>query len=72
MSEASGAASNPSRPDHRDVAYCPHCGEHLPSDSLVVELWEADETIHHLWCSSCGFACDVVQADTVTAHEPEH
>ncbi|MDN5696423.1 MAG: hypothetical protein L0G70_00430 [Rubrobacter sp.] len=72
MSEASGMASNPSRPQHRDVAYCPHCGEHLPVESLVVELWEADETVHHLWCNSCGMACDVVQAEKVTAHEPEH
>lgn len=72
MSEAREAASNPSRPEHRSVAYCPHCGAHLPDDSLVVELWEADETVHHVWCKNCGFSCDVVQSDMVTAHEPEH
>ncbi len=72
MSEAGETApsGSASQTEPGEVSFCPHCGARLPDESLVVELWEADQTIHHLWCQSCGFACDVVQSERVTAHEP--
>ena len=64
--------------DHRrhtsdSPRHCANCGSPIDDESgMVVEYWESDRRIYHVWCSACGWAGDVVTIDRLIGHEPDH
>lgn len=53
--------------------HCVNCGSPIDDESgMVVEYWESDRRIYHVWCGACGWAGDVVTIDRMIGHEPHH
>lgn len=52
--------------------FCPGCGGSVTgSEGISVEYWEADRRVYHTWCSSCGWAGNIVRIQRMVGHEPE-
>ena len=52
-------------------AFCPACGLAY-AGGIVVEYWEATRRLFHCWCAGCARAHEIMVADLVIGHEPEH
>ena len=56
--------------------FCPACAAALSladgGHGLATEYWVAGDRIFVCYCGACGWYGDVVLADRVVGHEPEH
>ncbi|GIU91147.1 MAG: hypothetical protein KatS3mg011_0053 [Acidimicrobiia bacterium] len=63
---------DPDRIRHLDDMphHCPACGFSLDGPGgIVVEYWEADRRMYHVWCKACRWAGDVVRVRRMIGHE---